>query len=79
MLAEQGTGNGFVYGPLLSPSNESDNAIRDAMGTGETVATYEVESRECRIITQEVVLPDDTARSHEFKACRQPDGTWMEV
>lgn len=79
MIAEQGGGNGFVYGPLLSPSHESDNAIREAMRTGETFATYEVESRECRIITQEVVLPDDTARTHEFKACRQADGTWMEV
>lgn len=79
MIAEQGAGNGFVYGPLLSPSHESDNAIRDVMRTGETFATYDVESRECRIITQEVVLPDDTGRTHEFKACRQPDGTWMEV
>ncbi len=79
MIAQQGAGNGFVYGPLLTPSNESENAIRDVMQTGETFATYEVESRDCRIITQEVVLPDDTARTHEFKACRQADGTWMEV
>ena len=79
MIAERGVGNGFVYGPLFTPSDESDNAIRDVMRTGETFATYDVESRECRIITQEVVLPDGTIRIHEFKACRQSDGTWMEV
>lgn len=79
MIAEQGAGNGFVYGPLFTPSNESENAVRDVMRTGETFATYDVESRECRIITQEVVLPDGASRTHEFKACRQSDGTWMEV
>lgn len=79
MIAEQGAGNGFVYEPLFTPSHESDNAIRDTMGTGETFATYDVESRECRIITQEVTLSDGTIRTHEFKACQQPDGTWMEV
>jgi surface antigen len=79
MIAQQGAGNGFVYGPLLSASNESDNAIRDVMRTGETFATYDAESRECRIITQEVVMPDDRTQVHEFKACRQADGTWMEV
>lgn len=79
MIAQQGAGNGFVYGPLFTPSDDSGNAIRDVMQTGETFATYDVESRDCRVITQEVVLPDDTARTHEFKACRQADGTWMEV
>lgn len=79
MIAENGAGNGFVYGPLFTPSDESANAIRDAMYSGESFATYEVESRECRLISQEVVLPDDTTRTHEFKACRQSDGTWMEV
>lgn len=79
MIAEQGAGNGFVYEPLFTPSDESANAIRDVMRTGETVATYDVESRECRIINQEVVMPDGATRTHEFKACRQSDGTWMEV
>jgi len=79
MIAERGAGNGFVYGPLFTPSEESDNAIRDVMRSGETFDTYEVQNRECRIITQEVILPDGTTQSHEFKACRQPDGTWMEV
>ncbi len=79
MIAEQGAGNGFVYEPLFTPSDESDNAIRDVMRTGETFDTYDAESRECRIINQEVVLPDGATRTHEFKACRQSDGTWMEV
>lgn len=79
MIAENGVGNGFLYEPLLTPSEESDNAIRDVMHTGETFATYDAESRECRIITQEVILPDGTENTHEFTACRQPDGTWLEV
>lgn len=79
MIAERGAGNGFVYGPLFTPSGESGNAIRDVMRTGETFDTYEVQNRECRVITQEVVMPDGATRSHEFTACRQPDGTWMEV
>lgn len=79
MIAAEGGGNGFVYEPLFTPTDESDNAIRDAMQTGRAVATYDVQSRECRIINQEVVMPDGGTRSHEFKACRQPDGTWMEV
>lgn len=79
MIAENGAGNGFAYGPLFTPSDESANAIRDTMYSGESFATYEVESCECRLISQEVVLPDNTTRTHEFKACRQSDGTWMEV
>lgn len=79
MVAQRGVGNGFLYEPLVSPSDESENAIRDVMSTGETFATYEAESRECRIITQEVILADGTDSVHEFKACRQPDGTWLEV
>lgn len=79
MLANSGEGSGFVYAPLMSRSGESGNAIRDAIRRGESFKTYSVERRECRVINQEVMLPDDTSRSHEFKACRQSDGSWTEV
>lgn len=79
MIAEQGVGNGFLYGPLLSRTDDSGNAIRASLRQGEQFATYEVQSRQCRNITQEVELPDGTSQSHEFKACRQSDGSWMEV
>lgn len=79
MLANHGQGNGFVYAPLFTRVDGPENAIRDASRSGDTFETYAVDHRECRAITQEVVLPDNTSRTHEFRACRQPDGSWTEV
>jgi hypothetical protein len=82
MIAEGGIGNGFIYGPILTRSSrqpESGNAIREAMGRGEQPRQYVAGTDQCREITQEVVLPDGTSRQHTFTACRQPDGSWVEV
>lgn len=79
MLAENGAGSGFVYEPLLSRSGNSGNAIRESVDAGESFSTHSAASSQCRLITQEVTLPDDTSRRHEFKACKQPDGSWQEV
>jgi surface antigen len=82
MIAEGGRGSGFLYAPLLPPAETPtlvENAIRDAAQSGEWPQTYVVQESQCRIITQEVVLPDDRRSAHEFKACRQSDGSWVEV
>lgn len=82
MISEDGMASGFVYAALVSRSSyqpHSHNAIREAMLKGERPQTYLVEDEQCRIITQEVILPDETKRAHHFKACRQADGNWMEV
>lgn len=82
LIAEGGVGNGFIYGPVLTRSRsqpESDNAIRGAMDRGDRPRQYVADMDQCRDITQEVVLPDGTSREHTFTACRQPDGSWVEV
>lgn len=79
MIARQGAGSGFVYGPLFTPTGESDNAVRALMDTDETFAISGARSRECRRITQEVSIPGVPTRSHAFKVCRQPGGTWTKV
>jgi surface antigen len=82
LIAEDGRGSGFVYAPLLAPAEPpagSGNAIREAMLRREQPRGYPVEEDRCRLITQEVVLPDGSGRTHDFKACRQADGSWVEV
>lgn len=82
MIADQGKGRGFVYLPLFSRSElqpPSHNAIREAVMTGQRARTYLVEEQRCSIITQEVTLPNGATNTHEFKACQQPDGTWVQV
>jgi surface antigen len=82
MIAEGGTGSGFLYAPMASPSDsqpENGNAIRDAMMLGEQPQRYTADTRECRRITQEVVLRSGQKSVHHFTACRQPDGSWAEV
>lgn len=82
LIAEDGQGSGFVYAPLLAPSGSragSGNAIREAMLAREQPRTYAVDEGQCRLITQEVVLPGGAPRTHAFKACRQADGSWLEV
>ena len=82
MVADQGKGSGFVYLPLFSRSELqplSQNAIREALVTGQRPRTYFVEEQRCSVITQEVTLPNGATNTHEFKACQQPDGTWVQV
>jgi surface antigen len=82
MLAAAGEGAGYIYAPLVSraePQSGGQNAIREAMVRQDRPRPYAVDDQQCRIITQEVTLPDGTTRSHDFKACRQADGTWAEV
>jgi surface antigen len=83
MIAEGDTDAGFVYAPLLVPSDDPatppTNAIRAAMPHQERPRTYPFEEQRCSLITQEVMLPDGTQSTHNFKACRQADGTWVRV
>jgi surface antigen len=82
MIAEQGRGNGFVYAPLLAdaaPTLQADNAIRANLLSGEQPPTYAVRENQCRIITQQVSIPQQGEETHEFKACKQADGSWVEV
>lgn len=79
MIARDGAGSGFVYGPLFTPSDASDNAVRARMDTHETFAISEVRTRQCRRITQAVTIPGAPTRSHAFKVCRQPGGAWTKV
>jgi surface antigen len=67
---------------MASPSDsqpENGNAIRHAMMLGNQPQRYTADTRECRRITQEVVLPSGQKSVHHFTACRQPDGAWAEV
>jgi surface antigen len=82
LLGEAGQGSGFVYGPLASPDERqasTGNALRESLLRDERPRTYLVEESQCRVITQDVTLADGTGRSHDFKACRQADGSWVEV
>ena len=82
MIAQGGVGNGFMYGPLLTRSEShpaGDNAIRQAMLRGERPQQYVAQQDDCRQITQAVTLPEGTTRRHSFTACRQSDGSWVEV
>jgi surface antigen len=82
MIAEGGSGSGFLYAPLVARSDaqpDSQNAIREAMARGEEPKRYVADTRQCRHITQKVTLPNGKKSAHDFTACRQPDGSWMEV
>ena len=82
LVAEDGRGSGFVYAPLLDPSGPplaAGNAIREAMARREHARSYAVDEGRCRVITQEVVTPNGGGRTHSFRACRQADGSWVEV
>lgn len=82
MIAEKGQGSGFIYAPLLSEPDarlQATNAIRDSRLSGEQPRIYAVRENQCRIITQEVMVPDQGSNRHQFKACKQADGSWVEV
>lgn len=82
MVAERGSGSGFIYAPLMSRASAqplSQNAIRDAQIIDEPVRGYAVEQRACRVIDQEVQLPGGDTKTHSFRACQQKDGSWLEV
>lgn len=82
MIAEAGQGSGFVYAPLFAPSDGqavAGNAIRESMRSGEVPQTYAVAESECRLITQEVTLASGERQTHSFRACRQADGSWVQV
>jgi surface antigen len=82
MIAEGGQGSGFVYAPLFAPSDAgtvAGDALRESMQTGERPQTYAVAQNECRTITQEVTLPGGEYQTHSFRACRQSDGSWVQV
>jgi len=82
MVAERGSGSGFIYAPLLSPAVTQPytlNAIRDARTIDQPIRSYAVEKQSCRAIDQEIRLPDGNTRTHSFRACQQQDGSWAEV
>lgn len=82
MIAEGGQGSGFVYAPLFVRSHEQpegNNAIREASQSGTLPNTYAVAESQCRTITQDVRLPSGERQQHSFRACRQADGSWVEV
>jgi surface antigen len=82
MIAEGGQGSGFVYAPLFAQSDVqavAGNAIRESTQSGELPQTYAVAETQCRMITQEVTLPSGERQTHSFRACRQADGSWVQV
>jgi len=82
MVAERGSGSGFIYAPLLSRSKQQsslENAVRDAQINGAPVKRYAVTKIDCRVIDQEVRLPDGNTKSHSFRACQNSDGSWTEA
>ena len=82
MVAPRGVGAGFLYGPILHRAEQqpdAGNAIRHAMSTVGPAPAYALDTSQCRRITQEVVLPGGKQDVHQFTACRQPDGSWVEV
>jgi surface antigen len=82
MIAEGGTGSGFLYAPLMTPVSGAyapEGAVRAALDEGGLPQRWAVARDECRRINQEVVLPDGRRQDHAFTACRQPDGSWAEV
>ena len=81
-ISENSMVTGFVYAPLMHVSEEpydTGNAIRTAMANDDSIDYVELDTRECRIVTQKVTLANGENDTHEFKACRQSDGTWAEV
>lgn len=80
MISDDGLGTGFVYAPLLrrDPRQSSgDSAVRIARG--QRSATRVADERTCSLVTQQVTLRDGTTESHQMTACRQADGTWVQV
>lgn len=81
LIAEQGKAAGFVYAPLMkrqSGRNLSANAIREASTIGQP-GRYLAKEQHCRVITQQVQLPNGASESHQFKACQHADGNWVKV
>ncbi|GJL81625.1 MAG: hypothetical protein DHS20C01_12590 [marine bacterium B5-7] len=82
LIANNGTADGFVYGPLMELTDDTDqvgNAVRDSMDKGLSSERYQVVDSTCRKVTQEVMLKDGAKDTHSFTVCRQNDGNWVEV
>ena len=71
-----GTAGGYVYRPLMSPSNQP---VSYAQASTESVSEVKVQaSSVCKTVRQEVTTADGTI-TEDLRVCQQGDGTWKLV